>query len=364
MFRVISKTFSFVFAISLVVVFFLSNCSKTEYSIVYGISPYQDTILPIVAEKQNWYEGEGLSVKLKVLEWGDVMNSLAGGAVDVAIQNFNSFQSVYHNINQRGGDVIFYYPLFVFKGTAIMTRKEDNFKTLEEYLKIYPEDREKAITETIKQLKGKRIITTKGTEMEQIVLTALRRVGLSQSDVKITHALPADGLNAFLSGEGDFYSGGVTERTEARKNGAVELIETSDLNPPVIDGLVTTKTFAEAHPDVLLKLIKLWFKTVQWMQDDLEVRSKVVIDYLSTVSSTKYSIDEYKYTWYHTEVFPLDKEQMYNLLLDPNSNFYWKKSWDANNKFLVSEGQIPEPVSYSAFWGERVHEKLSSIASN
>lgn len=354
-FKVLSK----VVLIILLFVFFISVCTKKGEKIIYGISPYQDTILPIVAEKQNWYNEQGLEVELKILEWGDVMNALAGGAVDVAIQNFNSFQSVYHNINERGGDVIFYYPLFIFKGTAIMMRKDDNFKTINDFLKIYPDDRNRAILETIKQLKGKHVITTKGTEMEQIVLSALNKANIKQSEVKITHALPADGLNAFLHGDGDFYSGGLTERTEARKYNSVELIETSDLNPPVIDGLVTTKSYAKEHPEKLKSLLKLWFKTIQWMEEDLDTRSKLVIDYLASVSSTRYTIDQYKYSWYHTEVFPPDKKRMYELLLNTNSVFYWKHSWDSNNNFLVSEGKIAKPVPYLAFWGEEIHNEIS-----
>jgi len=66
--------------------------------------------------------------------------------------------------------------------------------------------------------------------MEQIVLAALEKAGLQKGkDVKIIHAEPDDGLNAFLGGAGDAYSGGVTERTEARRHGAVELIGSADL---------------------------------------------------------------------------------------------------------------------------------------
>ena len=335
------------------------GCNSNKKQITYGISPYQDTILPIVAEKQGWYKTEGLDVKIKILEWGDVMNSLAGGAVDIAIQNFNSFQAVYNNINEKGGDVIFYFPYFIFKGTAIMARDTTKFKTINYFLNLYPNNREKAIVETVKQLKGRVVITTKGTEMEQIVLSAMNKAGLKESDVKIIHALPADGLNAFLHGDGDFYSGGVTERTEARKHGAIELIETSDLNPPVVDGLVTTEKFAKEHKKELNKIIKLWFKTIQWMEEDLDKRSKLVIEYLSSVSSTKYTLDEYKYTWFHTEVFPRNIDEVNNLTLQPNSYYYWKNSWDSNNQFLISEKKISKPVPYTAFWGEKIYNIIN-----
>ena len=338
----------------LAILIFSLSCQKRE-KIVYGVSPYQDTILPVVADLEGWYKEEGLDVEIRVLPWGEVMNSLAAGAVDVAIQNFNSFQAPYHNINERGGDVIFYYPFYVFKGAAIMIRKDGPIKSLEFYLKEYPNSREKAIEETVKQLKGKTVITTKGTEMEQIVLSAIDKAGLKPNqDVKIIHALPDDGLNAFLGGAGDAYSGGLTERTKAKKEGAIEMVESADLAPPVIDGIVTTRKFANSHEKELSKLINLWFKTIRFMEDDLDNRSIIVIDYLGKVGSVKYTVDEYKYTWFYMEVYPKYPEEAKKLFLDENSNFYWKRSWDSNNEFLTKDRKIPAPVPYDAFWGNKV----------
>ena len=96
--------------------------------VIYGVSPYQDTILPRVAENLGWDKEVGLNIDTRMIEWGDVMPALAGGAVDVAIQNFNSFQATFENINKRGGDVIFYYPFYIFKGALPASMKLDKYK--------------------------------------------------------------------------------------------------------------------------------------------------------------------------------------------------------------------------------------------
>ena len=41
-------------------------------TIWYGITPYQDSDLPVVAAKLGWYKEQGLNVQLVPLEWGDV----------------------------------------------------------------------------------------------------------------------------------------------------------------------------------------------------------------------------------------------------------------------------------------------------
>jgi ABC-type nitrate/sulfonate/bicarbonate transport system substrate-binding protein len=98
-------------------------------------------------------------------------------------------------------------------------------------------DLQTALKRAVGQLRGKRIITTKGSDMEQIVLSALDKAGLKPSvDVKMSHAPSADGLRAFLAEEADAYSGGLTERTEARRHGGTELVTSAHLLPPVIDG--------------------------------------------------------------------------------------------------------------------------------
>ena len=61
------------------------------------------------------------------------------------------------------------------------------------------ENREKRIAETAAQLKGKRVAVTAGTELEQIMLVAIRKAGLQSSDLTIIHSSPEDSLAAFLA---------------------------------------------------------------------------------------------------------------------------------------------------------------------
>ncbi len=344
----------FLFVLSFIIL--ISNCSKKEIKVIYGISPYQDTVLPVVAEKQGWYLEEGLNVELKLLDWSHIMNAVSEGEVSVAIQNFNLFQPGHINISE---EIIFYYPLFIFKGCALIVRDNTGYKTFAENMELSPGEREKAIAETVKQLKGKHIITTTGTEMEHVVLSALEKAGLDkEKDVKITNASPAEGLKAFLAGEADIYSGDLAARIEAAKHGAVAIIESSELPAPVIDGLVTTKKFARENPDVLLKLIKIWFKTINWMNEDFENRCKIVIDHLGSISDIKYSVEDYKYTWEFINVFPVSAAETEDLILLPESLYFWKRSWDANNELFIKQKTIAAPVPYEAFTGETAHKKL------
>jgi len=286
-----------------------------------------------------------------MLEWGDVMPAVASGAVDVAIQNFNSFQATYENINKRGGDVIFYYPFFIFKGAAIMVRADSGLKSFEE-MKGTHDDPEKALIETMRQLKGKTIFTTKATEKEQLVLLALEKAGMTPKDVNIVHAQPDESLNAFLHGDAQAFTGGVTDQLKARKEGHRQMITGAEMGLVVIDGLVTTKSFVDKHPDAIEKVVDLWFRTISYVEEDLDKRAEIIIEDLNKEGSFTFDREDYKYTWLYTEIYPKSRKEMESLVKEPGTPFFWKKSWDENNEFLVKEKKINNPIPYSAFWYE------------
>lgn len=319
-----------------------------DNQVVYGISPYQDTIIPQYAELLGWYEEDQLDIDLRVLAWGDVMPSLGGGAVDVAIQNFNSFQATYWNLRDRGVDPVFYYPLYVFKGAAIIIPADSPLKTVEQ-LESQGLGLDEAVRAAAEQLKGLEIAATEGTEMEQVVIAALNRAGLERDDAVLIHAQPDEALAAFLGGSIDAFSAGVTEHTEAARHEARVLLSASHVLPPVIDGLVTTREFAADHEELLDQLVDMWFRSVQHLAEDLPGRSPILLEFLNGIASTKYSVEEYEFVWNNLQFFPTSQEEAQAALLSPAGQYYWRTSWDENNEFLQKEGKIPESVPLDAF---------------
>lgn len=318
--------------------------------VIYGISPYQDTVIPQYAKLMEWYLEQGLDVDTKILAWGDVMPAVGGKAVDIALQNFNSFQATYWNLRERGIDPVFYYVMYVFKGAAIIIPEESALKTVSDF-EAEGKTRKEAVKEAAKQLRGKKIAVTEGTEMEQVVIAALKAVDLDpQNDATLVHAQPDEALAAFLNSAVDAFSAGVTEHTEAARHGARILLSASDILPPVLDGIVTTREYVEKNRNILEKLIDSWFRTIQYLEEDFSNRTPKLIEYLSNVASTKYSVQEYEYVWGNLHFFAGSRDEVKKEILDSTGKYYWRRSWDANNEFLLNEGKIPRPVPYEAFW--------------
>jgi len=306
----------------------------------------------------GWYGTEGLTVRIVPLTWGDVITALSSGSIDVAIYNFNSFQAPYENASKGSRKPVFYCPLYLFKGQAIMVHGNSGFKPYEEDTSVPAPERARRIVVVAAQLRGRSIAVTEGTELEQIVLQAIEKANLKRSDVKLIHASPEDSLAAFLAGSVDAFAAGLTERVEARRHGAVELLTTSDVAMPVVDGLITTEEFASAHRELLDKLCVLWFRTIQYMNQDLVQNSSTILDYLKSTASTRYAPEEYKVAWTFN-VFPPNARSAKELFSNSTSPYYWKVSWDANNSFLLREKKITVTVPYSAYLGD---ETLSRLA--
>ena len=321
--------------------------SPRRTKVVYGISPYQDTILPYYAQHKGWYKEAGLDVELRVLAWGDVMPALGGG-VDVAVQNFNSFQAAYWNIRARGREPLFYYPTFVFKGAAVIVPKDAGLTPYSDFQArgLTPAD---ALRETLAQLRGKKIGVTVATEMEQLVTQAISRAGIDAKEFSLVNGQPDDNLNAFRAGSLAALSAGLTEQTAAARGGAYVLLSAADVLPPVIDGLVTTREFARAHPKELETLVDLWFRSVVDIERNFNENIAVLNGYLGSVGATQYTVDEYRHIWTNSEFFPRSRDEVARSILEPGARYFWRPAWEGNNTFLLNDKTIARPVPLEAF---------------
>jgi ABC-type nitrate/sulfonate/bicarbonate transport system substrate-binding protein len=347
-----------VIVVALVLFLFHSRKSNSLIEVRYGITPYQDSAIPIVADSLGWYTESGIKFIGVPLVWGDVVTAISSGAIDVAIYNFNSFMPPYENALQGSRIPVFYCPTYVFKGQAIMVYPNAGFVPFRDQAGENEADREKRIAQTARELKGKRIAITEGTELEQIVLEALKKAGLDpKKDVTLIHAAPEDALAAFLAKNVDAFAAGLTERTEARRHGATELLVTSDVTLPVIDGIITTQQFATTHRAVLDSLVLIWFRTILFMEGDLHKNSQYILGYLAKSASTRYSSEEYSVAWTYN-IFPKTTLYASNMFNTPGTPYYWKRSWDSVNRFLLEQKKINSAIPYSAYAGDTTLKRL------
>ncbi len=332
-----------------VAILLVSSCSQHQADnapvVRFAISPFQDTLVPLVSQEKGWYKQEGLTVDLKILGWTEVMEALSSGQVDVAINNISSVIATH----ERNPQLVYYYGLNPFDdGFALMIRPKGSLKPLSQMLQLYA-SREEAVRATAAQLRGRSVVTTSKTDMEQGVAAAARRGGLDfRKDVRIIDLNPDEGLAAFLRGEGDAYIGGIPQRTRAAKEGMIEMLTGADIGPPPINGLVTTKQYAKDHQDVMLKLLHVWFRTVRYIDSNIDDGGGIIIKVLNRYSAGDFTLDDFKRYWNHFEHYPATPRAASDLILSPSGRNYWKARWeDCNLYFFEITHTISKPVDAS-----------------
>jgi hypothetical protein len=122
---------------------------------------------------------------------------------------------------------------------------------------------------------------------------------------------------------------------------------------------VTTEKFARDHADELDQLIRIWYRTIGFMETNLTGNSHFVLDYLAGKASTRYTPDQYSIAWTFN-VYPKAAPEAFDLFENSSSQYYWKTSWKQTNDFLLGEHKITAPVPESAYLGTTVLSRLKS----
>ena len=304
-------------------------------TVVVGVSAFQDTILPLYSKRKGFLSGQNYDFEFQVVGWTEVLEGLSNqtnSGLDVGVNNICSIVGAWPGNN----DLVYYYPLNPFDdGFALMTRPENGIEALDHFLELGL-SRKDAIVQTAAQLRGRTIVTTSNTDMEQGVAAAARTAGLNfDEDLEIVNLPPDEGLIAFLQGTGDFYIGGIPQRFKAKQDGMIEVLTGVDLGPAPINGLVTTRSFASANPDALQELIEAWFETITYIDENLDEASEEIISLVNANTAGQLTADDFKFTWNELESFMASPAQVEAEILAPSGRNFWVARWNDCNTYFT-----------------------------
>lgn len=319
------------------------SISPDRHVIRLALAPYQDSLVPTLAQVKGWYKEEGLDVDIKMMAMTEMQEAIAAGAIDVAWNNIGSVISTH----AKNPQCVYAYGFNIFdQGYALMIRPNGSLKPLSDFLPKF-KNRADALAACAKQLKGHTIVTTSHTDMEQAVCTVVRRAKLDfAKDVTISDFNPDEGLAAFLSGTGDAYLGGIPQRTRLLKEGMIEMFTGSDFGSPEINGYITTEEYACDHLDDLLKLLHVWFRCANYVNNHMNESAAIIIAKLNAQSGAQFTIADFKKFWNHIEHYPPNPAAIQKVILDKNGSAYWLNRWqDCNTYFVDITKTIPAKVS-------------------
>lgn len=130
--------------------------------------------------------------------------------------------------------------------------------------------------QTLADLKGKRVVLNKGSNVHYLLVRALESVGLKYSDVDVAFLAPADARAAFERGAVDAWAIWDPFAAAAEtQSGARRLADGTGLVDNNIF-YIGTKSFADKHPAVLARIVEEINTEGQWIANNLDAVAAIV----------------------------------------------------------------------------------------
>ena len=124
-------------------------------------------------------------------------------------------------------------------------------------------------SKTPADLKGNKIAGPKGTVLNELLVAALKKEGMSVKDIEFINMGIPNAVQAMLSGKVDCALAAAASVVNAEKNGGRVLVTCEGYVSPLLIS-ACSKDFAEKHPE-MLKLYKAAYKEAKaWMEANME----------------------------------------------------------------------------------------------
>lgn len=131
---------------------------------------------------------------------------------------------------------------------------------------------------SVADLKGRKVGVTKGSSAHNLLVAALERAGVPFSDITPVYLSPADAAAAFSSGKIDAWSIWDPFFAIAELRHAPRVLTTTKDELKVNTYFLANKTFANAHPSVVLKAEDALRQSAAWADANRQDVAKVLAE--------------------------------------------------------------------------------------
>jgi NitT/TauT family transport system substrate-binding protein len=212
-----------------------------------------------LADHLKSWQREGLKIEAHEFTTGvELFQALVGGSLDVLTTG-----GVLSNFPARGQGKVFLINDLEYATGQIWVHPEQGINSL-------------------KDLKGKHIATTRGTTAHDLLHQALKSVGLnSTKDVEIVNQRMSDAVTAFIAGAVPAVSLWVPFNIPVRTKspGARMLVDASAFpSATIVDGWAARNDFHDTHKDVLKRVIRAWISANDMIVNEPQEALRVLHD--------------------------------------------------------------------------------------
>lgn len=120
---------------------------------------------------------------------------------------------------------------------------------------------------SIKDLKGRKIVGPKGTFLHQLLVAALEKEGMDESQVQFINMSISRALSTILSGNADAAMLAGSALLKANKSGAETIVSAEGFVEPTLV-MTTTQEFADEYPEIIRRVDKVYLQALEWMKNN------------------------------------------------------------------------------------------------
>jgi NitT/TauT family transport system substrate-binding protein len=212
--------------------------------------------------------------------------------------------------------------------------------------------------QTLKDLKGRQVATTRGTTAHNLLHQALKTVGLdSTKDVEIVNQRMSDAVTAFIAGAVPAVSLWVPFNIPVRSKApaARMLVDGSGLpNATIVDGWAARNDFYDNKKDVLRRFIKAWITANDLIIGD----PKQALQVLQTKFYPKLSSAEVEEMYKVTRWYPTREWAQY---YRDGSAAKWLNQV---TNFNVEVGAIQNPIMAEQYFDPKLFLEVAGAGAN
>jgi ABC-type nitrate/sulfonate/bicarbonate transport system substrate-binding protein len=311
-------------------------------SITVAISPYQDIATIVTLHSLGLDKKYNLDVSLRTMAWEDILPALAsnGQTIDIGFASYTEFLTKERDLNKGSSDpLVFVYPAYVFHGGAFITFNPKvpilDASGLNDPAKV-------------QSFLNTKIGAPKSSLWEMMIFSLARRSGRDITSVKVSDSPINDSLLATEHGSLDVAAAGLTQMTEAKKQGGHVALDMDALGFADITGFVCRQSTLNNRRSEVEDLIKIWFDTSNYVMSDLDNHSQIPLDYLSKNSATQYTLEQYKAALTQ-EYFPKSVAEAEQQIVSDNGMYSGNKIGTNVIEYLKTVKHVNDPPSIPKF---------------
>lgn len=305
-----------------------------------GVLPYFDYTLFVAAKELGLDKEMGLDFELVsfTLE-GQAAQALLNGSIDIAQGALGSFVP----LMPEAQDLRVFMTNNQYTGFLFVGRKGE-YKSFDTF---YAELGEFAAAQkaTLEQFSGATFCMVESS-FASMLNSTMELIGLTYEDTTVMNfSNDAQAAMAFMTGEGDFYTGSTTQITKLlQEPDKYEIVAGAEVLGAAglwYSNSATSVSYLNDHKDILLKVMAVHYKAAELLANDPDTVIPSMIKYLRENASSDMTMESAKEALsYSVDFYSLTraKETVFN----PENEIYWRP---AGEKYLndgIALGNIPE----------------------